>query len=68
MCRQGICYFVSGDPEPESDDFFSFPVLEPDTSVQLFCLCNTDILTTDYGAAFWQMVLETSRSNMKASS
>lgn len=56
MCRHAMCYFVSGDPEPESEDFFSFPVLEPDTSITLFCYCNSNSLTNPYMKDFWAMV------------
>lgn len=56
MCRHGMCYFVSGDPEPESPDFFSFPVLEPDTSITLYCYCNAHSLTNPYMKDFWAMV------------
>lgn len=56
MCRHGMCYFVSGDPEPESSDFFSFPVIEPDTSITLYCYCNAHSLTNPFLKDFWTMV------------
>ena len=65
LCRQNACYFVSGDPEPESDDFFSFPVIEPDTRYELYCLCNTDILETAYGRDFWKLVVEAGKRSRK---
>ena len=56
MCRHAMCYFVSGDPEPESDDFFSFPVIEPDTAISLYCYCNSHVLNRPYINDFWNII------------
>lgn len=56
MCRMGLCYFVTADPEPESDDFFSFPVMDPPEMQNLYCYTNPNLLANPYLQDFWDMV------------
>lgn len=56
MCRMGLCYFVTADPEPESDDFFCFPVTDPPEMQNLYCYTNPNLLINPYLREFWDMI------------